>query len=66
MQRLTDWCRTNHLSPKVDKTEEMVVDFITGSAVEIVRSTKFLGVHITENLKLVPKNQLHSKESAST
>ncbi|KAI4898548.1 hypothetical protein NFI96_023348, partial [Prochilodus magdalenae] len=61
VQRLTDWCRTNNLSLNVDKTKEMVVDFrrvrgdhaplnINGSAVEIVQSTKFLGVHITENL----------------
>ena len=61
VQRLTDWCGTNNLSLNVDKTKEMVVDFrrvrgdhrplnITGSAVEIVQSTKFLGVHITENL----------------
>ncbi|KAL7887641.1 hypothetical protein AOLI_G00053620 [Acnodon oligacanthus] len=61
VQQLTDWCRANNLSLNVDKTKEMVVDFqrvrgdhpplnITGSAVEIVRSTKFLGVHITQNL----------------
>ncbi|KAL7861169.1 hypothetical protein AOLI_G00175180, partial [Acnodon oligacanthus] len=61
VQRLTDRCGANSLSLNVDKTKEMVVDFrrvrsdhpppnITGSAVEIVRSTKFLGVHITENL----------------
>ncbi|KAI4872612.1 hypothetical protein NFI96_024597, partial [Prochilodus magdalenae] len=61
VQRLTDWCRTNNLSLNVDKTKEKVVDFkrvrgdhaplnINGSAVEIVQSTKFLGVHNTENL----------------
>ncbi|KAI4879858.1 hypothetical protein NFI96_004003 [Prochilodus magdalenae] len=61
VQRLMDWCRTNNLSLNVDKTKEMVVDFrrvrgdhaplnINGSAVEIVQSTKFLGVHIMENL----------------
>ncbi|KAK3526466.1 hypothetical protein QTP70_028680 [Hemibagrus guttatus] len=44
----------------VDKTKEMVVDFrkeqsdhsplfIDGSPVEIVKSTKFLGVHLAEN-----------------
>ncbi|KAI4883582.1 hypothetical protein NFI96_033202, partial [Prochilodus magdalenae] len=42
VQRLTDWWRTNNLSLNVDKTKEMVVDFR--------RSTKFLGVHIIENL----------------
>ncbi|KAL0149199.1 hypothetical protein M9458_055433 [Cirrhinus mrigala] len=58
---LSDWCRDNNLSLNVDKTKEIIVDFrrthpahlplsINGSAVEIVRSTKFLGVHITEEL----------------
>ncbi|KAI4889747.1 hypothetical protein NFI96_019341, partial [Prochilodus magdalenae] len=61
VQRLTDWCRTNNLSLNVDKTKEMVVDFrrtrrdhsplhIHGSTVEIVKSTKFLGVHLAEDL----------------
>ncbi|KAI4902834.1 hypothetical protein NFI96_000430, partial [Prochilodus magdalenae] len=61
VQRLTDWCRTNNLSLNVDKTKEMVVDFrrtrrdhsplhIDGSTVEIVKSTKFLRVHLAEAL----------------
>ncbi|KAI4882385.1 hypothetical protein NFI96_008980 [Prochilodus magdalenae] len=61
VQQLTDWCRTNNLSLNVDKTKEMVVDFsrtrrdhsplhINGSTVEIVKSTKFLGVHLAEDL----------------
>ncbi|KAI4883835.1 hypothetical protein NFI96_020724 [Prochilodus magdalenae] len=61
VQQLTDWCRTNNLSLNVDKTKEMVVDFrrtrrdhsplhIDGSTVEIVKSTKFLGVHLAEDL----------------
>lgn len=61
VKQLTDWCRVNNLSLNVDKTKEMVVDFrraqrdhsplnIGGSPVEIVQSTKFLGVHLTENL----------------
>ncbi|KAI4899970.1 hypothetical protein NFI96_015157 [Prochilodus magdalenae] len=60
LQRLMDWCRTNNLSLNVDKSKEMVVDRrvrgdhaplnISGSVVEIVQSTKFLGVHITDNL----------------
>ncbi|KAI4874534.1 hypothetical protein NFI96_008032 [Prochilodus magdalenae] len=61
VQRLTDWCRTNNLSLNVDKTKEMVVDFrrgrhdhsplhTEGSTVEIVKSTKFLGVHLAEDL----------------
>ncbi|KAI4892242.1 hypothetical protein NFI96_028208 [Prochilodus magdalenae] len=61
VQRLTDWCRTNNLSLNIDKAKEMVVDFrrtrrdhsplhIDGSTVEIVKSTKFLGVHLAEDL----------------
>ncbi|MCJ8729503.1 hypothetical protein PDJAM_G00107090 [Pangasius djambal] len=61
VQRLTDWCRANNLSLNVDKTKQMVVDFrraqndhsplnISGSFTEIVKSTKFLGVHLAENL----------------
>ncbi|KAK3570069.1 hypothetical protein QTP86_010245 [Hemibagrus guttatus] len=60
VQRLTAWCKANTLSLNVDKTKEMVVDFrraqsdhsplfIDGSPVEIVKSTKFLGVHLAEN-----------------
>ncbi|KAI5609490.1 gastrula zinc finger protein XlCGF28.1-like [Silurus asotus] len=61
VQRLTAWCGGNNLSLNVAKTKEMVVDFrgpqsdqspliIDGSSVEIVKSTKFLGVHLVDNL----------------
>ncbi|KAI5102839.1 gastrula zinc finger protein XlCGF28.1-like [Silurus meridionalis] len=61
VKRLTAWCGANNLSLNVDKTKEMVVDFrraqsdqspliIDGSSVEIVKSTKFLGVHLADNL----------------
>ncbi|KAI5614034.1 gastrula zinc finger protein XlCGF28.1-like [Silurus asotus] len=61
VQRLTAWCGANNLSLNVDKMKEMVVDFrrvqsdqspliIDGSFVEIVKSTKFLGVHLADNL----------------
>ncbi|XP_051963031.1 uncharacterized protein LOC127629815 [Xyrauchen texanus] len=61
VQWLTDWCRASNLSLNVDKTKEMDVDFrrtqcncsqlnIDGSFAEIVKSTKFLGVHLVENL----------------
>ncbi|KAK3571326.1 hypothetical protein QTP86_007554 [Hemibagrus guttatus] len=61
VQRLTAWCKDNNLSLNVEKTKEMVVDFrraqsdhsplnINGSNVEIVKSTKFLGVHMAEDL----------------
>ncbi|KAK3560673.1 hypothetical protein QTP86_014520, partial [Hemibagrus guttatus] len=61
VQCLTAWCKANSLSLNFDKTKEMVVDFrraqsdhsllfIDGSPVEIVKSTKFLGLHLTEDL----------------
>uniref|UniRef100_A0A669BQX1 Reverse transcriptase domain-containing protein n=1 Tax=Oreochromis niloticus TaxID=8128 RepID=A0A669BQX1_ORENI len=61
VQRLTIWCKDNNLSLNVDKTKEMVADFrrtrddhsplsINGSSVEIVDSTKFLGVHLEKDL----------------
>ncbi|KAK3565430.1 hypothetical protein QTP86_009704 [Hemibagrus guttatus] len=61
VQRLTAWCKDNNLSLNVEKTKEMAVDFrraqsdhsplhINGSNVEIVKSTKFLGVHLAEDL----------------
>ncbi|KAK3516330.1 hypothetical protein QTP70_009386 [Hemibagrus guttatus] len=60
VQQLTGWCKDNKLSLNVDKTKEIVVDFrraqsghsplfIDGSFVEIVKSTKFLCVHLAEN-----------------
>ncbi|KAK3537404.1 hypothetical protein QTP70_008859 [Hemibagrus guttatus] len=61
VQRVTASCKANNLSLYVEKTKEMVVDFrraqsnhsplnINGSNVEIVKSTKFLGVHLAEDL----------------
>ena len=61
VSQLTTWCRDNNLTLNVEKTKEIVVDFrrahtqhppltINGVAVERVSSTKFLGVHITEDL----------------
>ncbi|KAK3539813.1 hypothetical protein QTP70_013299 [Hemibagrus guttatus] len=61
VQRLTAWCKDNNLSLNVEKTKEMVVHFrraqsdhsplnIDGSNVKIVKSTKFLCVHLAENL----------------
>ncbi|KAL0148403.1 hypothetical protein M9458_056303 [Cirrhinus mrigala] len=59
--QLAKWCGSNNLSLNVSKTKEVVMDFrrnsvdhppltIDSLAVERVSSTKFLGVHITENL----------------
>ncbi|KAI5626796.1 gastrula zinc finger protein XlCGF28.1-like [Silurus asotus] len=61
VKRLTAWCGANNLSLNVDKRKEMVVDFrraqsdqspliIDGSSVEITKSTKFLRVHLVDNL----------------
>ncbi len=58
--QLAEWCGANNLSFNVGKTKEVVMDFrknsvdhppltIDSSTVERVSSTKFLGVHITEN-----------------
>ncbi len=61
VSRLAGWCRVNNLSLNVEKTKEIVVDFrrvhnqhapltINGATVERASSTKFLGVHITDDL----------------
>ncbi|KAK0133374.1 putative RNA-directed DNA polymerase from transposon BS [Merluccius polli] len=58
---LTTWCSDNNLLLNVSKTMEIVIDFrkghtehspltIEGAAVDRVSSTKFLGVHISEDL----------------
>ena len=58
---MTTWCSVTNLLLNVSKTKEIVVDFrkghtehppltIEGAAVERVSSTKFLGVHIIEDL----------------
>ena len=58
---LITWCKVNNLSLNIDKTEEMVFDFqraqrdheplnILGSPVEIMKNTKFLCVHLSDNL----------------
>ena len=61
VSRLATWCKDNNLHLNVEKTKEIVVDFrrvhtqhipltIDGAAVERVSSTKFLGVHNSEDL----------------
>jgi hypothetical protein len=61
VDHLTTWCRDNNLLLNVSKTKEIVVDFrrghtqhlpltIDGAVVERASSTKFLGVHISEDL----------------
>ncbi len=59
--QLAEWCGANNMSLNVEKTKEVVMDFrrnsvdhppltIDSLTVERVSSTKFLGVHITEDL----------------
>ncbi|KAK2886828.1 hypothetical protein Q8A73_020774 [Channa argus] len=61
LRRLAGCCSDINLSRNVEKTKEIVVDYrraltqhtpltINGANVERVSSTKFLGVHITEDL----------------
>ena len=61
MDSLVAQCSDNNLALNVEKTKELVIDFrrvppehrpltINRAVVERVESTKFLGVHITENL----------------
>lgn len=61
VHQFINWCDTNNLHLNVNKTKEITVDFrrnhrshppltIYGSVVESVESTKFLGVHITNDL----------------
>ncbi|KAL0161079.1 hypothetical protein M9458_044804, partial [Cirrhinus mrigala] len=72
--QLVEWCGGNNLSLSVSKTKEVVMDFrrnsvdhpplsIDSSAVERVSSTKFLGVHITEDLTWTTNTMSLSKKA---
>ncbi len=73
--QLAEWCGANNLSLNVEKTKEVVVDFrrrnsidhppltIGSSTVERVSSTKFLGVHITEDLTWTTNTMSLSKKA---
>ncbi len=73
--QLAEWCGANNLSLSVEKTKEVVVDFrrrnsidhppltIDSSTVERVSSTKFLGVHITEDLTWTTNTMSLSKKA---
>ncbi len=76
VSRLAGWCSDNNLSLNVEKTKEIVVDFrrvhtqhapltINGATVERVSSTKFLGVHITEDLSWTNNTAGTSQESTT-
>ncbi len=73
--QLAEWCGANNLSLNVEKTKEVVMDFrrrnstdhppltIDSSTVERVSSTKFLGVHITEDLTWTTNTTSLSKKA---
>ena len=59
---LVNWCNENNLSLNVSKTKEMIIDFrrnktpllplmINGESVEQVNIFKFLGTHVSNDLK---------------
>ncbi len=72
--QLVEWCGTNNLYLHVSKTMEVVMDFrrnsvdhppltIDSSTVERVSSTKFLGMHITEDLTWTTNTTSLSKKA---
>ncbi len=73
--QLAEWCGANNLSLNVEKTKEVVMDFrrrnstdhppltIDSSTVERVSSTKFLGMHITEDLTWTTNTMSLSKKA---
>ncbi len=73
--QLAEWCGANNLSLNVEKTKEVVLDFrrrnstdhppltIDSSTVERVSSTKFLGVHIMEDLTWTTNTMSLSKKA---
>ncbi len=72
--QLAEWCGINNLSLNVGKTKEVVMDFrrnsvnhppltIDSSTVGRVSSTKFLGVHITEDLTWTTNTMSLSKKA---
>eukprot|EP00061_Rhincodon_typus_P005337 g24716.t1 len=61
IEGLVTWCNENNLSLNVDRTKELIIDFrkkggehtpiyINGTEVERMKSIKFLGVMITDNM----------------
>ena len=61
VRALAEWCQENKLSLNVNKTKELIVNYMTGKrtrpihidgAVKRVKSFKFLSMHIIEDLKM--------------
>ncbi|GAA6075956.1 uncharacterized protein LOC121182596, partial [Tachysurus ichikawai] len=57
LQQLTAWCKDNNLYLIADKTKDFRIaqsDYsslnINGSSIEIIKSTKTIGVHLAKNL----------------
>ena len=58
VESLVEWCSRNNLELNVSKTKDITVPFpttqplpINGAEVEIVPTFKFLGLHLSEELK---------------
>ncbi len=75
LAQMAEWCGANNLSLNGEKTKEVLVDFrrrnsidhppltIDSSTVEKVSSTKFLGVHITDDLTRTTNTMSLSKKA---
>ncbi|KAK3546823.1 hypothetical protein QTP86_003078 [Hemibagrus guttatus] len=73
VQQLTAWCKANNLSLNVEKTKDfrrVQSDHsplnINGSNVEIVKSIKFLGVHLASPDHSTPAPSPRKPSSIST
>ena len=73
--RLVSWCQENNLSLNAEKTKEMIIDprkrrrdqhamlYIDGTQVERVKTLKFLGTHISEDLTWTHNTQQTIKKA---
>ncbi|KAI4894837.1 hypothetical protein NFI96_004578 [Prochilodus magdalenae] len=79
VEDFVEWCYTNHPNLNITKTKEMCIDFrrsrpsqqpisIKGVDVEVVRSYKYLGVHLDERLgeTLSPSTRRHRADCTSS
>ncbi|KAI4889418.1 hypothetical protein NFI96_008497 [Prochilodus magdalenae] len=76
VEDFVEWCTTNHLKLNITKTKEMCIDFrrsrpsqqpisIKGVDVEVVRSYRYLGVHLDERLDWSVNTDMVYKEAQS-